>query len=634
MKVNLTISDEEIDAFLTDHNNRAADSNALLVLDEPRRELLKGWRDVRACPGSGKTTILAIKLLLLASKWSAAHQGICVLTHTNVACDEIRTRLIGHSAGHRFQTYPHFVGTIQEFVHRFLALPYIRSKGIKVHRIDDVAAIAYMTRRANRVITTFLDRRKISIAGLKLDHETGTPKVPGFNLRSDKPSYKAMTDLLMARLRDGVFFYSEIYHYARKCAAENPEIVLALRRRFAAVFADEMQDTSDYQDDLIRSLFTCDEGKFQRIGDPDQAIFGSMGEGKANTSFNSDEDHHVIGTTHRFCDNICEKIAGLSVGRIDQIASLAGEERVSHPHTVLLFDDATKLEVLECFAAVVAEEDPDSSWVNVKAVGANDGEGGFIRQYWTAFDKRQTPSAFKPQSLRQAVTRDWNLFSSHTYERYSAILRAVVDLLRLAGVRRVEGGPFHSETSLRSQLKADGRYGRFRQLVRRWIVEPSEDEAQWTASVAELADILSLDATIDDLQSYLSFALPAEDGAPVLTKIGNQYLARNGRAINVGTIHSVKGETHDATLVLETQYHEWDVQHVLDYLARVDTGAIRGKRRIRAARLLYVGMSRPRHLVCLAMHQGHITAQQRTAMEALGWRFRMVQTPAANEEAI
>ncbi|MGC0875872.1 ATP-dependent helicase, partial [Pantoea agglomerans] len=36
---------------------------------------------------------------------------------------------------------PHFVGTIQSFVHEFLALPWLRSKGIAVRCIDTQIAL-------------------------------------------------------------------------------------------------------------------------------------------------------------------------------------------------------------------------------------------------------------------------------------------------------------------------------------------------------------------------------------------------------------------------------------------------------------------------------------------------------------
>ena len=60
--------------------------------DDERRAFIRCMesRDVIACPGSGKTTALLAKILILAKKMPFEDdRGICVLTHTNVAIDEI-----------------------------------------------------------------------------------------------------------------------------------------------------------------------------------------------------------------------------------------------------------------------------------------------------------------------------------------------------------------------------------------------------------------------------------------------------------------------------------------------------------------------------------------------------------------
>jgi DNA helicase-2/ATP-dependent DNA helicase PcrA len=105
---------------------------------DPRREVLKDMAsiDVSACPGSGKTTLLVAKLAILANKWKYRTKGICVLSHTNAARDEIEKR-IGYSAvGRDLLAYPHFIGTIHGFVDQFLALPWLRSKGYPIKMVN------------------------------------------------------------------------------------------------------------------------------------------------------------------------------------------------------------------------------------------------------------------------------------------------------------------------------------------------------------------------------------------------------------------------------------------------------------------------------------------------------------------
>ncbi len=92
--------------------------------------------DIQAFPGSGKTTTLVAKLAILAKKWPFTHSGICVLSHTNVARSEIETRLGNTPEGAKLLSYPHFVGTLHSFFDTYVALPWIRSKGVHLNMID------------------------------------------------------------------------------------------------------------------------------------------------------------------------------------------------------------------------------------------------------------------------------------------------------------------------------------------------------------------------------------------------------------------------------------------------------------------------------------------------------------------
>ena len=108
-------------------------------LDAPRRDFLTSLEsmDVSACPGSGKTTLVVAKLAILARKWKSRTQGICVLSHTNVARKEIEERLSGTDVGHLLLGYPHYIDTIHGFVNRFLAIPWLLSHRYVVTTIDN-----------------------------------------------------------------------------------------------------------------------------------------------------------------------------------------------------------------------------------------------------------------------------------------------------------------------------------------------------------------------------------------------------------------------------------------------------------------------------------------------------------------
>ena len=106
--------------------------------DKERMDVIKNMDsiDIQAFPGSGKTTVLVAKLAILAKKWPFANSGICVLSHTNVAREEIENRLGNSEIGKKLLTYPHFIGTVHSFFDTYVSLPWLRSKGIQLNIID------------------------------------------------------------------------------------------------------------------------------------------------------------------------------------------------------------------------------------------------------------------------------------------------------------------------------------------------------------------------------------------------------------------------------------------------------------------------------------------------------------------
>ncbi len=115
-----------------------------------------------------------------------------------------------------------------------------------------------------------------------------------------------------------------------------------------------------------------------------------------------------------------------------------------------------------------------------------------------------------------------------------------------------------------------------------------------------------------------------------------------GFRVELSTIHGVKGETHDATLVLETKNHCCDLETMLPYLvgdlpsADHPNTTLRLKPNSRAAfkpnqtfmRQFYVGMSRPRYLLCFAVHSQNISDEQVHALENNGWQIERITREA------
>jgi len=115
-------------------------------------------------------------------------------------------------------------------------------------------------------------------------------------------------------------------------------------------------------------------------------------------------------------------------------------------------------------------------------------------------------------------------------------------------------------------------------------------------------------------------------------KANNTYSWSGNDEVNIdlGTIHSAKGETHIATLLLETSYygnHESEI--IMDQLLGIPYSATENNGKIRETlKMAYVAMSRPKYLLCMAIKKERIQNilndnNKKELLEKL-WRIELV----------
>lgn len=96
-------------------------------------------------------------------------------------------------------------------------------------------------------------------------------------------------------------------------------------------------------------------------------------------------------------------------------------------------------------------------------------------------------------------------------------------------------------------------------------------------------------------------------------------------AIRVGSIHSVKGETHTATLVLETFYRAHHLKTVKSWLLGERAGGGGANTALQSRlKLHYVAMTRPSHLLCLAMRDDAFLGEEIVRLKTQRWRVARV----------
>lgn len=96
--------------------------------------------------------------------------------------------------------------------------------------------------------------------------------------------------------------------------------------------------------------------------------------------------------------------------------------------------------------------------------------------------------------------------------------------------------------------------------------------------------------------------------------------------IEIGTVHSVKGETHTATLYLETPNYnsepkEYDIKQLLSFFkGNHDSNPSDNLKR--ALRIAHVAVTRPKHLLCVAIHKSSLSnlEQDKQELDKAGWK--------------
>ncbi|OJT95331.1 MAG: hypothetical protein BGN83_19010 [Rhizobium sp. 63-7] len=113
-------------------------------------------------------------------------------------------------------------------------------------------------------------------------------------------------------------------------------------------------------------------------------------------------------------------------------------------------------------------------------------------------------------------------------------------------------------------------------------------------------------------------------GSPSVVSNIFSYPAEDPKVkIRLGSIHSVKGETHTATLVLDSFFHDHHLSALKPWILgdKVGKGA-EGSRIQGRLKLHYVAMTRPAQLLCLAMRSDVFSANERAQLVARGWTIR------------
>ena len=610
--------------------------------------------DIQAGPGSGKTTILTAKLALLSYKWQSSDTGICVLSHTNVARREIESRLGQSPSLRRFLHYPHFIGTFQKFVDDFLAFHYLRANGYEVAAIDNdrfrERASALFQAKGFFTAKALFKSRYASNPGRIVEIISGL-RYQGSNLRISHPaenehkfpSSATATGKDLAALKSklteyGYFRYDDMFAFAEAALATYPYLTKVLRQRFPWVFVDELQDTDDAQDRIVEHLFGGDECVLQRFGDMNQSIFQRNEAQVEQPELFGRRPSLPLSTTHRFGCGIARIASSLTVVKPQILKGRGGMPECNH--SIFLFNRESIKKVVPAFADLVIDQidRPILELGKVCAVGSRKNAQESkkfpmsLSDYWEGFRSEfaKTTSA-NDSLLGYMVSARTSVLQERSYaEGFACAIAGVLEYLRRAGARSGLEVP-RSKRELKESLLRAGTWQALKIVLWKLLNPISElTESVWTPSILDLRNCLSpvLSANLvigNTFADWHDSATPQSSIASINSEMEqNVFIHTKGAdslKIHFDSIHGVKGETHVATLVMETFYmRSHDIKSLVPVLSGRKTSASLEKSAIIHCKQIFVGVTRPTNLVSLAILSEHVTKKDVALFSEMGWK--------------
>ncbi len=630
--------------------------------------------DVQAAPGNGKTTLLVAKLALLSRCWESRAQGVCVISHTNAAREEVEKKLAAHSAASVFLGYPHFIGTVTAFLDRYIALPYLRGLGWSVHRIDDevFAAVAGSKWRSKGALCAYAEARngvnrhsleqsfvpKLALAPTFVCDSGVAPQRLGIRQRYRQPGPdtapgRALEELKAELVNDGYYRFCDLTALAVQALEQCPGLVERIRRRFPLVLLDEAQDTNGEQLALLNHLFGAGVA-YQRLGDQNQTLYEDE-DLPPDDYWRSANSVIPLNESRRFGTEIAAFASRLTVRAQQEISGLPD---VPSRRTLILFCPETIGAVLPAYAAEVRSHwgDALSSSLDIRAVASRhnpstDRTGDWPKtlvdyhpDYCSERGRQSRPDTLCAPLRQAALLHQAHAAPSEIVGLFTA---GIADLLRHQRWHN-SLGQAADRPHLWRVLAAheDGLALRVRRLLHDGIAVDNTlwSADSWNAFRDELTTMLGIHGALTGAATtYLEFvAAGAVTHNGAAAQPSKTLFEHNGVTVRLGSIHSVKGKTVDGLLVVETEVRRgpalrdraMDLATVLPHAFGLEERDFSSNNaQLAAATQIFVAATRPRQLLACAVRRAAVTNELIDAARAQGWHVCDLTAAHARQEA-
>lgn len=576
--------------------------------EEEKQKIIKSFESccIEAVPGSGKTTTLVTKLMILAEKLNKGNyeKGICILTHTNIGIDIIKEKL-GRKGEVLFR-YPNFVGTLQSFIDNYLAIPCYKKKyKSKVDIIDNDMVNNYnLNLLKNIPLQIFLAKQYTDIEKIyyNFNDEYFYGEKKAILKDKNKPNYK----LLFSRIENNILRYEEAIQLGKIYVNEYPNLKKYFSERFFLVLVDEMQDTTQAAFEILENLFDKEKVTVQYIGDRNQNLYNG-----AEDWYSDSQGDLNLNTSNRFGKNIANFLNCIKENSQDNL--IEGNPSIKDYKPILfLYDSLDKNEeggnniIFDKFIEIIKEKGLDEKKGNFKVIGH---VGIFkkgkvtVSSYFKDFLKNE-----KVFSLNKIIKKNSKLQPEN--KKIIKELKSKIELF-LKKENKKELKEKFDEFIKIEENRID-----FNRIIYNYLLLDKDEEKFIDNLFYFLERILKESLKKEKFNEI--FKIKEVENKNNDNNEMNTYIKDNIK-LEINTIHGVKGETHLATLYLDTFWYKYDIR---DYLFELLSSKLtdeqkKGIQNTQRNRNIFVGASRPKHLLCFACKKINISDKIKDMFEII-----------------
>jgi len=587
---------------------------------------------LKACPGSGKTEVVALKTSYELINWNNIG-GIAVLSFTqnsaNVIADRVR-EFIGVSK----ICYPHYIGTIDSWIHSYIAHPFSyrvteykgeqNNKSIKLidSSSDSGFLNSYSTKypfaKTGKILAHqyYWDAKAECIIFSSNNRVVDQARKKQFEENEQWKRSSLTTELCGLKERfwsDGFATYQDIEYISYLLISEHEDLRNSISKRFPFIIIDECQDLSWIQLELLRLLKNSGT-TLHFVGDTNQAIY-EFKDVDPMTVLKFITNNQFITSNLETNYRSNQEIVNISQKMVSG-TDITGVESTKFKTSCICINYNKNINELASWF---------ESELGNKSISIS--KSAVVARGWSTVRKLRPTGHDNKFNIQQKIASSLYFWSCGNRDAKKDALSYIGEFIskRFFPKNNTSKRHYYCPDNITSPLK-------WRLFLARVLEECGEPHwnlidlsITWTVWAKNIKNMIHLilennKAILDekDIKPFTQcnfVALRGNASNPVINTINTDLVEKNS-PLRITTIHSVKGETLDAIMVVSAPDKRGATKdgHWSYWLEDSKS---------EKARLAYVASSRPKHLLIWAVPD--ISEVEKLQLSSLG--FSIINLP-------